>query len=216
MGGGTGTADPAVPAGHVPRVDVGDVDATAVAPALALQEQPAGVALGGGEVVGGHPPYRVRREQPAALHGTAGEQHAAEAVPVVGGRDEPAATGRERRHAAPLPGRRVGERQPAGRVGAVVAGEPVAPAGGYREAGVHHAERFEQPLGQELRQRLAGDPRDEHPLDVRAGVVQPRLARLVQHRDARQRGHPLVRRRDLLRLRRSLLQLAEQRPDRGQ
>jgi hypothetical protein len=39
---------------------------------------------------------------------------------------------------------------------------------------------------------------------------------LVEHRDPGQRGHPLVGRGDLLRLRRTLFQLAEQQPHRGQ
>jgi hypothetical protein len=63
---------------------------------------------------------------------------------------------------------------------------------------------------------LAGGPGHEHALDVGAGVVQPWLARLVEQRNACQRGHPLVRRREPLRVRRSLLQLADQGCDRRQ
>ncbi len=45
----------------VPWVDGLDVDRAAETPALALQKQPAGIALGLGQVVGGHLPHRRRR-----------------------------------------------------------------------------------------------------------------------------------------------------------
>ena len=53
--------------------------------------------------------------------------------------------------------------------------------------GVGHAERLEDPLPQELLERLPGGPGDQHPEYVRAEVVEPPLARLVGER---QRAEP--------------------------
>ncbi len=57
-----------------------------------------------------------------------------------------------------------------------------------------HPERLEDALGEEFRQRLARDARDQHALDVGAGVVEPRLAGLAEHRHLRERREPFVRR----------------------
>jgi hypothetical protein len=48
------------------------------------------------------------------------------------------------------------------------------------EAGVAHAERDEDPLSQELRERPPGDAGDQYSEDVRTGVVEPALAGVVQ------------------------------------
>jgi hypothetical protein len=111
------------------------------------------------------------------------------------------------RQAAPLPVGGVDQLETAHGIGSVEAGEPVELAGRYLESGVDHAERLEQPLSQELGQRTARDPGDQHAQDVGAGVVQPRIARLVQQRNPGQCRHPFVRRRDELRVEDVLLRL---------
>lgn len=98
----------------------------------------------------------------------------------------------------------------------VGAGEAVELVLRYVESRVPHAERLEDPLGQELRQGPSGGAGEEHAEDVGASVVEPLLARLVEERDARQRGRPGVRTGDLPGLRRSLPQFAEQELHRGQ
>ncbi len=45
---------------------------------------------------------------------------------------------------------------------------------------------------QELLQRLAGGARDQHAQDVEAAMVQPRLARLMDQRQAAEARHPLI------------------------
>src|SRR6266545_6762031 len=50
------------------------------------------------------------------------------------------------------------------------------------------------PLGEELRQRLPRDARDQHALDVGAAVIEPRLAGLAEHRHLGERREPFVRR----------------------
>jgi hypothetical protein len=102
-------------------------------------------------VVGRHHPHGLGREQPSAVDGSFVEQHEAEAVPVVDGRDEPAGSGRKRRRGRPLAGL-VDLDQVAGAVAGVAVGEPVDLLGGDVESGVGHPERFEQPLGQEVGQ----------------------------------------------------------------
>jgi hypothetical protein len=62
-----------------------------------------------------------------------------------------------------------------------------------REAGVDHLEGFEHALAEEFVEGLPGRSGDEHPQDVRADVVQPPLARLVQQGRGGQPADPLVR-----------------------
>jgi len=114
----SGAADPAVASRHVPRVDGLDVDRAAETSALTLQEQLAGIALGLGQLVGGHLPHRLGRQQPTAASDPAGEQHPGETVPVIDGRDQPACAGGTRGQAAPLPvgGGSTNSRPPAGPV----------------------------------------------------------------------------------------------------
>src|SRR5262249_5756639 len=64
---GCGAPDPAVAPRHIPRVDGRDVHRAAEAPALALQEQLADLALALGGVVAGHQPHRTGGQQPAAV-----------------------------------------------------------------------------------------------------------------------------------------------------
>ena len=67
------------------------------------------------------------------------------------------------------------------------------------EPGVDHPERIEDTLAQELLERLTGGACDQHAEDVRSGVVEPPLTRLVQQRQRGQPADPLVGRRRYLR-----------------
>ena len=123
----------------------------------------------------------------------AGEQHAAEGMIVVHGRDLAAAAGlecRRLREEAALG--LVHDRRLAGRVGAVHGRQPVELFARHVEAGVLHAERLEQPLLHEVAQAPAGCARDQHAGNVHAGVVEPHVARLVHERQAAEPLHELV------------------------
>ena len=85
---GAGTTDPAVAAGDIPRVQQVDVDATAEAPALPVEEDPAPLALLRRRVVGHHLPHRIRDTTAGSI--ALGEQHPSEGQPVVNGGDEAA------------------------------------------------------------------------------------------------------------------------------
>jgi hypothetical protein len=99
----------------------------------------------------------ISRQQPTAVAaGALDQQHPAEREPVVRGPAQPAVAQRERRPGTPLPIRPVGQFQPAGGAPFGGNGEPVALGGRNLEPGIHHSRRPEHPLGQELRQRLAG------------------------------------------------------------
>ncbi len=224
MGRRPGAADPPVAARYVPRIAGRHVDGAAEPPPLPFQEQLTAGALGGGQPVGGHPLDGPGRQEPApvAVEGAAGEEHPGEGVVVVDRRHQSAGAGREGGGAAPLAVRPVDQFQTADVArataadGPVVGGEPAQIPGRHLETRVRHAERLEDPLLQEHGQGAPGGPGDQHALDVGAGVVQPGLARLVQQRNPRQRLHPGIRRRNLVRQHRPLLQLAEQRGHRGQ
>ena len=98
-------------------------------------------------------PDGLRRQQRFA----AGQQHPPEGEPVVGGRHQAPAAGRERRRCCDRAVRRVREHQ-AVAVRAVGGRQPAQRRLGDVEPRVAHPERLEHPLREELRQRLPDWP----------------------------------------------------------
>jgi hypothetical protein len=157
VGGGARAAHPAVAAGDVPGVSWRHIDGSAEAPALPVEvgERLDGMTLRVSQVVGEHLAHRRPRDDRPAVHLPAGEEHPRETQPVVGGADEAAAAGLERRARLPhLLG--VGGLERASRTGQVVAGKAILLAGREDEAAIGHPERLEEPLGEEASGRRAG------------------------------------------------------------
>ena len=124
------------------------------------------------------------------------DHHSGEGEEVVGGRNEPARTGLERRRggearrgAALVEDDFLARRE----VGEIQRRQPVELVGRYAEPRVLHAERLENALTEEVPECAAGGPGDQHPEDVGAAVVEPLLSRLVGERQLAEGLHQVVR-----------------------
>ena len=133
--------------------------------------------------------HRLRGEHARAAR----EQHPLEGQEVVEGGDEAAGTRGEGGRRAPLAVGRVGDRE-FGPVGPVGRGEPVEVGSRHLEAGVAHAERREDPLGQELGERAARARGRSARRGRRSRCCRASVAGVVQQRQRGEQPHPLVRR----------------------